>query len=108
MNLHELAEARSLAYHREIAMRLVAEPAMIATARKRIGEWTTNRRCHADYLAQWRSILSRSIDEIAAAIIDESETGRSLRQSTPFAGMLDPRERWQIWRETRARLEGKP
>jgi hypothetical protein len=27
-----------------------------------------------------------------------------MRQSTPFAGVIDPRQRWRIWREVRERM----
>jgi hypothetical protein len=37
--------------------------------------------------------------------VDESEEARALRQVTPFAGAIDPRTRWRIWREVRAALE---
>jgi hypothetical protein len=32
---------------------------------------------------------------------------RALRQCTPFAGVVDPRTRWRIWRETRARTAAR-
>ena len=53
----------------------------------------------------WRQVLARPIDEIVAFLVDEGERARAMRQATPFAGFVDPRERMRIWRETRERLE---
>jgi len=36
--------------------------------------------------------------------VDPGEHARELRQSTPFAGIIPPRQRWRIWRETSERL----
>jgi hypothetical protein len=30
--------------------------------------------------------------------VDRSELAIELRQSSPFAGALNPQERWEIWR----------
>ena len=42
-----------------------------------------------------------------AVDVDLSELAEELRRSSPFAGVLDPRERWRIWRETRKKFEDK-
>ena len=43
--------------------------------------------------------MQRPTPEIGAFLTDDGEHATELRQSTPFAGALDPRERWRIWRE---------
>lgn len=53
---------------------------------------------HPRYAEAWRQILARSPAEIAALLGEESERMTMLRQVSPFAGALDPRTRWQIWR----------
>ena len=50
-------------------------------------------------------MLSRSVEEICAWLVDEGEHARAMRQVTPFAGAIDPRTRWRISREIRAALE---
>jgi hypothetical protein len=40
-------------------------------------------------------------------LVDDDEEARSLRQATPFAGALKPRERWRIWDEERRRVDGQ-
>ncbi|MFL5409375.1 MAG: hypothetical protein ACJ79O_26435 [Myxococcales bacterium] len=39
MDLHALAEERSLAYHREVAARLARRPELISVARRRAEQW---------------------------------------------------------------------
>ena len=34
-------------------------------------------------------------------LLDESERGARLRQNSPFAGVLPPRQRWDIYRKFR-------
>lgn len=57
-------------------------------------------------LAEERSLAYHRV--VAARLAREPrlvEEARELRQSSPFAGALSPRERWRIWREVRARLD---
>jgi hypothetical protein len=107
MDLHGLAEERSLAYHREVAARLRRRPELIALARRRAQEWATKGGREAPYAIEWLRILAGTPDEIVAQLEDPSERGRALRQATPFSGALDPRERWKLWREVRARWESR-
>jgi hypothetical protein len=101
VNLHELAEERSLAYHRAVAARLMREPTLVDRARRRVREWSASGALHPDYAREWESRLDLPLVELAAAITDPSEHARALRQSTPFAGVLPARERWALWREVR-------
>jgi hypothetical protein len=36
---------------------------------------------------------------VLAAIVEESEWMTAMRQCSPFAGVLDPRQRWAIYDE---------
>lgn len=98
MDPHRLAEARSLAYHRVIAERLPEEPALLDAARGRIAEWRRDGRLHEAYLAAWEALLTGPPSALIASITADDEAARALRQTTPFAGALDPRERWAIHR----------
>ena len=42
--------------------------------------------------------------ELLEAMVQETESAYALRQATPFAGALDPRERWRLWRAVKDRL----
>ena len=103
MDPHGIAEARSLAYHRAIAGRLAGEPALVERARARVREWL-QARPEARFARGWADVLGRPTPDIAAVLTDPGERARELRQSTPFAGALDPRERWRLWREVGEQL----
>jgi hypothetical protein len=101
---HRLAEERSIAYHRVIAARLLEDPRSLAAARARVGAWAAGAGSELPrYVRGWQDALARSPAEIAALLTDPGERARELRQSTPFAGVLAPRERWEIWRAVAAR-----
>lgn len=104
MDLHELAEERSLAYHARVADLLAAEPARLATARARVAGWISAGRVHTAYATAWRALLDGPFEDLRALLTSRSEQARALRQVTPFAGFLPPRERWAIWRAARARV----
>ena len=109
MDPHRLAEARSLAYHRVIAERLAADATLRARARARVASWRTTGEVHLTYVAAWEQALASSTDDLARLLTDPGEEARTLRQSSPFAGALSPRERWAIWREVgeRAREQAR-
>lgn len=52
----------------------------------------------ATAIREWIEILERPWDEIRQVLLDESEEGQRLRQSSPFCGILTPQERWSIYR----------
>ncbi len=108
MSLHQLAEARSLEYHRRVAERLRSDPAVLERALARVRGWLLVAQPSPEYARAWLEVLERPVEEIAAFLVDDSERARALRQVTPFAGEIDPRERWRIWRRVRERFEGAP
>jgi hypothetical protein len=102
MNLHELAEERSLALHAEIARRIQEDPAVLEVARGRVDEWLRRGWPAAVYAADWNDVLRLPLPEIVAFLTSRTERARELRQVTPFAGVVPARQRWAIWREVRA------
>jgi hypothetical protein len=94
---HRLAERRSLAYHRAIAARLT--PEIVAHARANLDRAAAAATTDPRYLAAWRTLLERPLPDLAAALCADDELMRDLRQATPLAGVLSPRERWRLWRE---------
>jgi hypothetical protein len=101
MDLHRLAEERSLAYHRVIAERLRHQPQILAAARQCVQTWLTSGSAVPYYARKWAEVLAGDTLSIAAFLTERSELATELRQSSPFLGVLQPRERWRIWRETR-------
>jgi hypothetical protein len=102
MDLHRLAEKRSIAYHRRIADRIRRDPVVLEDARARVRGWMSARGGAPFYAQAWHQLLARDVDAVAAFLVEDSELARELRQSTPFAGALSPAERWEIWRAVRA------
>lgn len=98
---HRLAEERSLALHRAIAERVRDDPAVLERARARVKRWLDTGEVARHWAEEWDAVLSRSTDDICGWLVDESEHARAMRQVTPFAGVIDPRTRWRIWREVR-------
>lgn len=105
MDPHRLAEERSIAYHRAVAERLRGDPALLAVARDRVERAIAEGGRAAPYAERWRTALDGPLDVLLALLVDEGEHARALRQATPFAGFVDARERWRIWREVRERGE---
>lgn len=101
MDPHRLAEERSLAYHRVIADRVKDDERAIARAVWRITDWRARGSCSPFYLDAWQELLTGPRHELCAALVADDERARSLRQCTPFAGVLSSRERWEIWRRVR-------
>lgn len=96
-NGHALAEARSLALHRAIAERLLADPRVLERARERVQGWLHDGSLARPYAEAWRDVLAGSPADVAGFLRADTQRARDLRQTTPFAGALDPRTRWRIW-----------
>ena len=106
MDLHKLGAQRSLAYHREIAQRLLRDEKILVHARERAKQWllqTPDR----PYVRKWNEVLAGDASSVASFLAQDTELAEELRQSSPFAGVLNARERWQMWRETREAFEAK-
>jgi hypothetical protein len=103
MHGHHLAEERSIALHQEVAKRLRADPRQVAVARARVASWLRTGEVSSHYALRWQAILGLPLDDLCAFLVDPSREARDLRQCTPFAGVVDPRTRWRIWREVAER-----
>lgn len=96
---HDTAARRSLEYHRRVADRL--DPAVVARARTRVETWITKGPVHLVHAERWQSVLALPAGEIRNLLTADDELARDLRQTTPFAGVLSPAERWEIIRTIR-------
>jgi hypothetical protein len=94
---HARIDARSLAMHRAIAEKLRARPELIGIARANLERWSAGRS--QKYFDAWREILTRPLPEVLELIVEDTEWMTAMRQTSPFAGVLDPRERWAIYDE---------
>jgi hypothetical protein len=101
-NRHALAEQTSIALHRAVAERLRADPAILERARARVRSWLADGSVGRPIAECWAEILAGSPEEVGDFLVDPGQRARDLRQSSPFAGALRPRERWAIFRQARA------
>lgn len=99
-------DRRSLALHRAIAGKLEADPVTVLDkAHTNLGVMR-ERHAHARVLLdEWGMILARSVEEIVEVLLDPGIHARELRHVTPFAGVLTPGERAQVYAEFRAQEE---
>ena len=105
MDPHRLAELRSLAYHRAVCDRLRADSSLVGEAQARIERWRATGDVHLHYVDRWTEWLSLPLEALCEALTADSEEATAMRQVTPFAGTLKPRERWAIWRDIRAQQQ---
>ena len=103
---HRLAQERSLAYHRAVAIRMDRDPAIAERAMAKVRAVLAEGR-EVHYARLWEALLTGPVERLREVLIAETEEARALRQSTPFAGAIEPRERWRIWKETRERAAGR-
>lgn len=103
-NPHRLAEERSIAYHRALASKIESDPSILDMARGRVDSWVRDQTVHAFYAEGWRDLLALPLRELQRKLVDPGQDMRDMRQCTPFAGGLDPRERWEIWRRVGEKL----
>jgi hypothetical protein len=94
---HRRIERRSLELHRAIAAKLRAHPDLIWIAHDNLDRWSAQGGRSQPYWDAWREILNRPLPEVLELLEEDSERMAALRQATPFAGVLDPAERWAVY-----------
>jgi hypothetical protein len=103
MRTHQEIDERSLELARAIVAKIDADPERrgLEHARDVCRRWGESSRSAA--VVDWRAILTREWTQIREVLLDNREPARQLRQSSPFCGVLTPRERWAIYRRYRER-----
>lgn len=94
---HQRIDRRSLALHRAIAEKLRERPALIEIARENLERWSLTGGRSQPYWDAWRELLGRPLPEILSLLVEPGERMTAMRQATPFAGVLEPAERWAIY-----------
>lgn len=93
---------RSLAYHQAVAKVLRQNPqAALQRAKPTLARMRKDHPHAAVLLDQWQAWLELPIDELIARILDAGVLARDMRQVTPFAGVLDARERMRVLKKFR-------
>jgi hypothetical protein len=96
---HDWIDERSLALARRVAEHAKDDPAVFARALRRIHERLATPGAERNpSLKEWKRILtSCTSSEILATLVEDSERGARLRQSSPFVGVLSREERNAIF-----------
>ena len=94
---HARIDARSLAMHRAIAAKLLASPELFAIAKDNLKRWRATAGRSLPYLDAWDQVLTRPAEEVLELMRQDNEAMRAMRQASPFAGVLSPKERWKIY-----------
>jgi len=95
MRPHQWIDQRSLALHEAVAERIAAQPELLEQARANLRRWLAAGDSPA--LQEWQQLLdSLPLAELLALLRSPDERAVRLRQSSPFAGILPPRERQAI------------
>jgi hypothetical protein len=106
MRTHQEIDARSLALHRLVAEKVRRDPALLERARETLRRWLVDVDPRSrPYLEEWQRALSAGLDAALELATEDSERAATLRQCSPFAGVLDNRERFtflRAWREAHA------
>lgn len=103
---HSSADARNLQLHRAAFEKLRANPALKARVLELTERWLSSKdhECSRPWLEAWREMLtSWDLGSLEREVL-QPEHGQILRQCSPLAPVLTPRERWAVLREVNERL----
>ena len=100
---HRILDARSLALHCKIAQKIEGRRDLLNVARRNLARWRQKSAGEKPkYLQEWEKILDKPWPKIAELITNMSDESTRLRSSSPFAGVLDIKERNRIYAAFRA------
>ncbi|UCF95242.1 MAG: hypothetical protein JSW39_14180, partial [Desulfobacterales bacterium] len=99
---HMRIEARSLALHRAVAGKIRENPQLMEKVREKLKDrlraYSAQGLMPPGALSEWEAILEGgSLNGILQFLVSPGEEARRLRQSSPFAGILSPQQRWKIY-----------
>lgn len=95
-------DRRSLALHEAVAECLRESPGSVIRKARRNLRFLRDRHPHAERLwAEWDALLHRAPEDLVDVLRDPRPYARELRHVSPFAGVLEPRERADVYRRFR-------
>lgn len=100
---HSRLDERSLAMHKLVARKVLADPALLDKARENVRRWQQTDGGPSLALSEWERILSGPAAQVAQFMEERSERAARLRQSSPFVGILTETERQSIYESYSAR-----
>jgi len=92
------SELISLAFHREVAKRLRADPdGVLKKARGNLAKMrSVHGRSSEPYFSVWEKLLDGPMDELMHVLLTDDQESFDLRQCTPFAGIVPEKRRQDI------------
>ena len=88
---------RSLWLNRAVAVQIAQDPERaLAIAKENLEHMEVVRTAPNPWLRRWRTVLSAGVDAIIAVLTSRDPEATELRQNSPFAGVLDYRERERV------------
>jgi len=94
---HARIDARSLAMYRAMAVKQRQSPELLASAHDNLQRWSATAGRSQPYLDAWPELLKLPLEELFVVMVEDSEKMTAMRQAGPFAGVLSPKERWEIY-----------
>lgn len=95
---HLRIDARSIALHRAAGEKIRANPSLLQRVSGNLERWIAENSQSMPYFQDWKEILKQPLPALLAHLVEPSERMAALRQSSPFAGLLAPKERWAIYK----------
>jgi hypothetical protein len=77
------------------------ETAVRAVAQRNLTRARAEHDVQPPWVHRWQELLDGPTSELIAVLTSPNEGARVLRQSSPFAGVLTPRERWALLAEVK-------
>jgi hypothetical protein len=95
MHTHQEIDQRSLALHRLVAAKVRGDFSLMAKAAQILQRWrtTVSPRTFV-YLDEWQRLIDQGPEACLAVAVEDSERAAALRQSSPLACLLTPKERF--------------
>lgn len=98
---HAKLDRVSLLLHLAYARKIRGNPALFDKAFRNIERWQRENAFPQPYLEEWLGILRQGMERTLAFMVSDTEEARRLRQSSPFAGVLTPKERWELMKHAK-------
>jgi hypothetical protein len=97
MRTHQEIDQRSLALHQLVATKVRGNPALMDKAREILQRWrtTVSPRTYP-YLDEWQRLIDQGVETCLAAAVEDSEQAAAMRQASPLACLLAPKERFEL------------
>jgi hypothetical protein len=95
---HERSDRRNLELHRAAFAKLERQPGLRNECLALVDQWIgdPDHRPAQRWLRQWREMLAEwPLERIKETVLSPTD-GQTLRQCSPLAPVLTPRERWKV------------